>query len=89
MAAESLWSNLTFCLPAHTNSIYRYFHKFEEAEARYLRMQREDLARQLRYKLGDWFRVVKLMNTAGSTTDVKGHSAARDCIAFFFCSPPI
>jgi hypothetical protein len=59
-------------LPDLSFSNYRYFHKFEAAEKRYLNMQREDLAKQLRYKLGDWFRVIKLMNARGSNADVKG-----------------
>eukprot|EP00038_Savillea_parva_P017457 m.20369 g.20369 ORF g.20369 m.20369 type:complete len:1166 (+) comp3785_c0_seq1:132-3629(+) len=61
-----------------------YFHRFEEAEARYLRMQREDLAKQLRYKLGDWFRVVKLMNMGGTNTDVKGMEHAWNQIGNYY-----
>mmetsp|Transcript_13455 Transcript_13455/g.34500 ORF Transcript_13455/g.34500 Transcript_13455/m.34500 type:complete len:812 (+) Transcript_13455:111-2546(+) len=61
-----------------------YFHRFEEAEARYLQMQREDLAKQLRYKLGDWFRVVKLMTAGGVITDQKATDNAYNQIGNYY-----
>jgi WD repeat-containing protein 35 len=57
--------------PKQRAEVAAYFHRFEEAEQIYLEMDRLDLAKQLRVKLGDWFRVVKLLNSTGSTTDDK------------------
>lgn len=39
-----------------------YFQKFDEAEDIYLQMDRSDLAIEMRSKLGDWFKVEKLVN---------------------------
>ncbi|EER18071.1 wd-repeat protein, putative, partial [Perkinsus marinus ATCC 50983] len=38
-----------------------YFRSFDNAEALYLEIDRHDLAVDLRLKLGDWFRVVQLL----------------------------
>ncbi|CAD7934483.1 unnamed protein product [Amoebophrya sp. A120] len=38
-----------------------YFQKFDEAEALYREIDRRDLAIDLRLKLGDWFRVIQLV----------------------------
>ena len=38
-----------------------YFQRFDEAEALYRDMDRKDLAIELRMRLGDWLRVVQLV----------------------------
>ncbi|KAJ8321655.1 hypothetical protein KUTeg_000126 [Tegillarca granosa] len=48
-----------------------YFRRFEEAERKYLDMDRRDLAVSLRKKLGDWFRVVQLLKTGAGGDDVQ------------------
>ncbi|WAR17526.1 WDR35-like protein [Mya arenaria] len=48
-----------------------YFKRFEEAERKYLDMDRRDLAVSLRKKLGDWFRVVQLLKTGSGGDDVQ------------------
>ncbi|XP_063406795.1 WD repeat-containing protein 35-like isoform X2 [Mytilus trossulus] len=48
-----------------------YFRRFEEAERKYLDMDRRDLAVSLRKKLGDWFRVVQLLKTGSGGDDVQ------------------
>ncbi|GAB5366413.1 hypothetical protein AAMO2058_001141600 [Amorphochlora amoebiformis] len=45
-----------------------YFQRFAEAERLYLDMDKKDLAISLRMRLGDWFRVVQLVN-AGAGND--------------------
>lgn len=40
-----------------------YFHQFDEAEALYRKIDRKDLAIELRQRLGDWFRVVQLLQS--------------------------
>ena len=42
-----------------------YFQRFDEAEAIYREIDRKDLANDLRVRLGDWFRVVQLIQTGG------------------------
>ena len=42
-----------------------YFQRFDEAEALYRDIDRKDLAIDMRMRLGDWFRVVKLLQTGG------------------------
>ena len=42
-----------------------YFGKFDEAERIYREMDRRDLALQLRANLGDWFKVVNLVQQGG------------------------
>eukprot|EP00053_Salpingoeca_punica_P010039 m.90373 g.90373 ORF g.90373 m.90373 type:complete len:1153 (-) comp15261_c1_seq1:288-3746(-) len=44
-----------------------YFGRFEDAERIYKEMNRTDLAVNLRMKLGDWFRVVKLLQAGGGS----------------------
>lgn len=46
-----------------------YFQQFDDAEALYRKMDRKDLAIDLRQRLGDWFRVVQLVQAGG------GHDA--------------
>ncbi|CAD7700281.1 unnamed protein product [Ostreobium quekettii] len=43
-----------------------YFQRFDEAERRYLSIDRSDLAIEMRFKLGDWFRVEELVAECGS-----------------------
>eukprot|EP00002_Diphylleia_rotans_P007172 TRINITY_DN1668_c0_g1_i5.p1 TRINITY_DN1668_c0_g1~~TRINITY_DN1668_c0_g1_i5.p1 ORF type:complete len:840 (+),score=196.96 TRINITY_DN1668_c0_g1_i5:209-2728(+) len=42
-----------------------YFRRFDEAESIYREMDRKDLAIDLRMRLGDWFRVVQLLQSGG------------------------
>mmetsp|Transcript_6986 Transcript_6986/g.14069 ORF Transcript_6986/g.14069 Transcript_6986/m.14069 type:complete len:1248 (+) Transcript_6986:71-3814(+) len=42
-----------------------YFQRFDEAEAILREIDRKDLANDLRIRLGDWFRVVTLVQTGG------------------------
>ena len=46
-----------------------HFGRFDEAEALYMEMNRADLAIGLRVKVGDWFRVVKLLSETGAGDD--------------------
>eukprot|EP00455_Lapot_gusevi_P052316 TRINITY_DN7948_c0_g1_i9.p1 TRINITY_DN7948_c0_g1~~TRINITY_DN7948_c0_g1_i9.p1 ORF type:complete len:468 (-),score=115.61 TRINITY_DN7948_c0_g1_i9:23-1399(-) len=43
--------------------VLAYFRRFDEAEMLYLKMESKDLAIELRTRLGDWFRVVQLIQT--------------------------
>jgi WD repeat-containing protein 35 len=42
-----------------------YFKRFDEAESVYREIDRKDLAIELRMRLGDWFRVVQLLQSGG------------------------
>mmetsp|Transcript_9052 Transcript_9052/g.14851 ORF Transcript_9052/g.14851 Transcript_9052/m.14851 type:complete len:1200 (+) Transcript_9052:114-3713(+) len=42
-----------------------YFKRFDEAEQIYREIDRKDLAIELRMRLGDWFRVVQLVQSGG------------------------
>mmetsp|Transcript_25379 Transcript_25379/g.58463 ORF Transcript_25379/g.58463 Transcript_25379/m.58463 type:complete len:1193 (+) Transcript_25379:116-3694(+) len=46
-------------------AVLSYFKKFDEAEKIYRDMDRIDLAIELRCSLGDWFRVVQLIQSGG------------------------
>jgi len=46
-----------------------YFGRFDEAEAIYRDMDRKDLAVDLRVRIGDWFKVVTLIQTGGAGDD--------------------
>eukprot|EP00040_Diaphanoeca_grandis_P015836 m.81289 g.81289 ORF g.81289 m.81289 type:complete len:1161 (-) comp25403_c0_seq3:252-3734(-) len=61
-----------------------YFHRFEEAEQIYLEMDRRDLAKQLRVKLGDFFRVVKLIHSSGTVPDNKAMMQAWNRIGDYY-----
>ena len=43
-----------------------YFQRFDEAEALYREIDRKDLAIELRMRLGDWLRVVQLLQVLTS-----------------------
>lgn len=45
--------------------IHVYYNRFEEAEKIYKDIDRKDLALKLHYRLGDWFRVVQLVQEGG------------------------
>lgn len=45
--------------------VHVYFKRFDEAEALYRQMDRLDLAINLRGRLGDWFKVEKLLRESG------------------------
>ncbi|EQC32501.1 hypothetical protein SDRG_09827 [Saprolegnia diclina VS20] len=42
-----------------------YFQRFDDAEALYRKIDRKDLAIELRKRLGDWFRVLQLVQSGG------------------------
>jgi WD repeat-containing protein 35 len=42
-----------------------YFQRFDEAESIYREIDRKDLAIELRIRLGDWFRVLQLVQSGG------------------------
>jgi len=46
-----------------------YFRRFDEAEALYLELDARELAIELRTRLGDWFRVVALLQAGGASGD--------------------
>ncbi|PWU89489.1 putative intraflagellar transport protein 122B [Trypanosoma cruzi] len=45
--------------------IHTYYGRFDEAEKIYKEIDRKDLVLDLRYRLGDWFRVVQLVQEGG------------------------
>lgn len=51
-----------------------YFQNFDEAEALYRKIDRKDLAIDLRQRLGDWFRVVQLVQSGGGNDDLLIHA---------------
>lgn len=64
--------------------IAAYFHRFEDAEKIYLDMDRRDLAINMRMKLGDWFRVVQLLQSGSGDADDKKLMQAWDAIGDYF-----
>ncbi|KFP78598.1 WD repeat-containing protein 35, partial [Acanthisitta chloris] len=61
-----------------------YFSRFEEAERKYLDMDRRDLAIGLRIKLGDWFRVLQLLKTGSGDSDDALLEQAHNAIGDYF-----
>ncbi|KAH9097856.1 hypothetical protein LEN26_016945 [Aphanomyces euteiches] len=51
-----------------------YFQRFDDAEALYRKIDRKDLAIELRKRLGDWFRVVQLVQSGGGDDTLLNHS---------------
>ncbi|KAG5463440.1 MAG: hypothetical protein BJ554DRAFT_7523, partial [Olpidium bornovanus] len=49
--------------------IAAYFSRFDEAEKLYMKMDRRDLAIDMRVRLGDWFRVVQIVKSGGGAGD--------------------
>mmetsp|Transcript_25550 Transcript_25550/g.75022 ORF Transcript_25550/g.75022 Transcript_25550/m.75022 type:complete len:1200 (-) Transcript_25550:181-3780(-) len=49
--------------------VHAFYGRFEEAEKIYVAMDRRDLALDLRARLGDWFRVVQLVQQGGGGDD--------------------
>ena len=47
-----------------------YFQRFDEAEQLYRDIDRKDLAIDLRMRLGDWFRVVQLVQSGGGNDEL-------------------
>lgn len=45
--------------------VHVYFKRFDDAEVLYRQMDRLDLAINLRSRLGDWFKVEKLLRESG------------------------
>lgn len=64
--------------------IAAYFQRFEDAEKLYLEMDRRDLAIDMRMKLGDWFRVVQLLQSGSGAADDKKLMQAWDAIGNYF-----
>ena len=60
-----------------------YFRRFDEAENIYLNMDEHDAAVELRMRLGDWFRVVQLIQSAGAGDDSL-LQRAYDNIGFYY-----
>lgn len=50
--------------------ILAFYGKYDEAEALYKKMERKDLAIQLRIKVGDWFKVVELIQEGYGNDDI-------------------
>lgn len=51
-----------------------YFQQFDDAEALYRKIDRKDLAIDLRQRLGDWFRVVQLVQSGGGNDTLLAHA---------------
>ncbi|CAD7922072.1 unnamed protein product [Amoebophrya sp. A25] len=47
-----------------------YFQRFDEAESLYREIDRRDLSIELRLKLGDWFRVIQLVQGSGGSENL-------------------
>jgi len=54
----------------HQQQIAAYFQRFDEAEEIYRDMDRNDLAIDLRKRLGDWFRVVQLVQSGAGDDEL-------------------
>lgn len=57
---QTLLSARPTCVQVHV-----YFKRFDEAEQLYRKMDRLDLAINMRSRLGDWFKVEKLLKESG------------------------
>ncbi|XP_028927849.1 WD repeat-containing protein 35 isoform X1 [Ornithorhynchus anatinus] len=66
------------------SEVAAYFGRFEEAERKYLDMDRRDLAIGLRLKLGDWFRVLQLLKTGSGGADDSLLEQAHNAIGDYF-----
>lgn len=51
-----------------------YFQQFDDAETLYRKIDRKDLAIDLRQRLGDWFRVVQLVQSGGGNDALLTHA---------------
>ena len=47
-----------------------YFRRFDDAEALYLKAGHKNLAIELRMRLGDWFRVIQLIQSVGGSDEL-------------------
>ncbi len=47
-----------------------YFKRYDEAEALYREIDRKDLAIELRIRLGQWFRVLQLLQSGGGSDEL-------------------
>eukprot|EP01138_Halocafeteria_seosinensis_P016315 gb/GECG01016645.1/.p1 GENE.gb/GECG01016645.1/~~gb/GECG01016645.1/.p1 ORF type:complete len:1236 (+),score=172.06 gb/GECG01016645.1/:1-3708(+) len=61
-----------------------YFEKFDEAEKIYMDMDRKDLAIELRSRLGDWFRVIQLVQSSGGGGNDDLLNRARNNIGDYY-----
>ncbi len=62
--------------------IAAYFERFDEAVEIYREMDRKDLAIELKQRMGDWFRVVQLIQSGGGDDEVLRQ--ARNRIGDFY-----
>jgi WD repeat-containing protein 35 len=60
-----------------------YFTKFDEAEKIFKEMDRKDLAAEMRMRLGDWFKVVQLVQEGGGDDSLVQY--AWDQIGDYYC----
>ncbi|XP_014880657.1 WD repeat-containing protein 35-like [Poecilia latipinna] len=70
--------------PMKQAEVAAYFGRFEEAESMYLHMDRRDLAINLRIKLGDWFKVLQLLDTGSGYSDDALLAQANNGIGDYF-----
>uniref|UniRef100_H2ZPD4 WD repeat-containing protein 35 n=1 Tax=Ciona savignyi TaxID=51511 RepID=H2ZPD4_CIOSA len=70
--------------PLKLAEIAAYFRRFEDAEKIYIDMDRRDLAIELRMKLGDWFRVVQLLQSGSGGADDKKLLQAWNAIGDYY-----
>jgi len=56
--------------PKQQAEVAVYFQRFDEAETIYRDIDRKDLAIDLRMRLGDWFRVVQLVQSGGGDDEL-------------------
>lgn len=70
--------------PKQRAEVAAYFNRFDDAEKLYLEIDRKDLALELRMKLGDWFRVVQLLRTAGGAGNDAMLERAWNAIGDYF-----
>ena len=64
--------------------VLAYFGKFDTAEKQYLDLDRKDLAVDLRFRLGDWFRVLQMIKSGGGGDDVALEKACTSIGDYYF-----
>ena len=64
--------------------IAAYFGRFDEAVEIYREMDRKDLAIELKQRMGDWFRVVQLIQSGGGAGDDEVLRHAQNRIGHFY-----
>lgn len=61
-----------------------YFNRFDDAEKMYIQSDRRDLALQMRAKLGDWFRVLHLLQLGSAPGDDQQLEDAYNAIGDYY-----